>query len=667
MSLMNVGVSALIANQQALSTTGHNIANVNTKGYSRQTVDMNAQVGQNSGTGYVGRGVQVSTIVRQYDELLGKQANAAKAASNADRARFNLLNQMQDTFAGGESGLGAGINNMMNAFADVQTAPTDATARNVVLTRMAELAARFRAANASLEELDYSAKQQINNDIAKVNSLAQQVASLNIQISRALSSGHTPNDLLDARETAINEINQYVQTSQVKAQDGSINLFIANSQALVLGSDVGQLSYKETTEYPGSLRISLYFSQPQGSPVELSADMVGGGEIAGLLKFVNDDLALGKNSLGLLAMSIGSRLNEQNNLGLTLKGVPGTNLFDFSPATPGYSNIPGFKLEEPFSAKVEIDLRSDADALVASDYQIVFGKDEDSHKLVRLSDGVTRYLKDLGASGVYRADGLTFSLDSSAYGQQSQSILFQPYNKAAQELQAIVHNPDDLAVASTLTSNISSTNLGTLQLTSLVTSADSQIPEEKYPVVMRFNADGTISAALQSETSEADFDWGADKWIVKDAKNENVIYQSGQSMTINGWSITLTGTPHTGDTVTVGNAKDLGEGYKLNAGNATAFLALRDETLLSNGTTLTDAFSSVMASIGTRAQSARYAAELSASVAASLEADHSAVSGVNLDEEAARLLQYQQAYQASAKIIQTAQTLFDSVLNAVGR
>lgn len=667
---MNVGVSALIANQQALSTTGHNIANVNTKGYSRQTVDMNAQVGQNSGTGYVGRGVQVSTIVRQYDELLGKQANAAKAASNADRARFNLLNQMQDTFAGGESGLGAGINNMMNAFADVQTAPTDATARNVVLTRMAELAARFRAANDSLEELDYSAKQQINNDIAKVNSLAQQVASLNIQISRALSSGHTPNDLLDARETAINEINQYVQTSQVKAQDGSINLFIANSQALVLGSDVGQLSYKETTEYPGSLRISLYFSQPQGSPVELSADMVGGGEIAGLLKFVNDDLALGKNSLGLLAMSIGSRLNEQNNLGLTLKGVPGANLFDFSPATPGYSNIPGFKLEEPFSAKVEIDLRSDADALVASDYQIVFGKDADSHKLVRLSDGVTRNLKDLGANGVYRADGLTFSLDSSAYGQQSQSILFQPYNKAAQELQAIVHNPDDLAVASMVTASIDSGNKGTLQLSQInvlpavAPQTSPDIPAMGEPIALRFEADGSVSYASYNAAAQA-FDW-ANAQTVQGPQGD-LIYQSGQSMTINGWSITLTGTPHTGDTVTVGNAKDLGEGYKLNAGNATAFLALRDETLLSNGTTLTDAFSSVMASIGTRAQSARYAAELSASVAASLEADHSAVSGVNLDEEAARLLQYQQAYQASAKIIQTAQTLFDSVLNAVGR
>ena len=116
----------------------------------------------------------------------------------------------------------------------------------------------------------------------------------------------------------------------------------------------------------------------------------------------------------------------------------------------------------------------------------------------------------------------------------------------------------------------------------------------------------------------------------------------------------------------MGNALDLGDGYKLNAGNASAFLALRDTTIFDGGTTLSDGFSSAMAVIGTRTQSAKYAAQLSQTVANNLNADRTAVSGVNLDEEAARLLQYQQAYQASAKIIQTAQSLFDSVLNAVG-
>lgn len=678
MSLMNVGVSALTANQHALAVTGHNIANVNTAGYSRQTAGMTAQEGQQSGSGYIGRGVQVNTIVRQYDDLLSKQANAATAASKADAARFALLNQMQDVFTGGESGLGAAINDMMNAFVDVVAAPTDGAARNVVLTRMTELASRFRAASASLEELEYSAKQQMSNAIATVNSLAQQVASLNLQISKSLASGHTPNDLLDARDQAISDINKYVQTSQVKSPDGTVNLFIANSQALVLGSDVGQLNVRETTEYPGSLKQSLYFSQPNGTPVELSAAMVGGGEIAGLLKFTNEDLALGKNALGRLAIAIGTELNAQNSLGLTLQGVAGSKLFNFSESTSGYSNINTFKMEPP-SATVQLDTDQGSALLVASDYQIVFGDlvapNLRSAHLIRLSDGKVTQLELDTAGDTVHADGLKFTLDSNAIGQKSQSILFQPYSQAAHELQATVHNPNDLAVASMVSANISSSNVGTLQLSHLSANDAANLPAAGNPVVLRFNANGTISYAEQSATQVPGFDWDTDANLVQERQPDgtlaNVQYVSGKTLSVGGWSITLTGTPGVNpdgsgtDTVTISNAKDLGEGFKLNAGNANAFLALRDKAMFDNGTTFSDGFSAVMAGIGSRAQSARYAAELSEAVATNLQADRSSISGVNLDEEAARLLQYQQAYQASAKIIQTAQALFDSVLNAV--
>lgn len=223
---MNVGVSALVANQQALTVTGHNIANVSTPGYSRQTVATKAIQGQNTGSGFIGKGVQVATVMRHYSDLLGRQANAASAASSADAIRYQSLMQMQDIYSGGDGSLGAAINDMMNAFADVESAPADGTARNTVLTRMNELAARFRSASATLQELDYSTKQQLQNNVILVNDLARQVASLNGQIARSLASGHQPNDLLDARDQLVREINQYIQTSQVEADDGSISLFV---------------------------------------------------------------------------------------------------------------------------------------------------------------------------------------------------------------------------------------------------------------------------------------------------------------------------------------------------------------------------------------------------------------------------------------------------------
>ena len=339
---MNVGVSALVANQQALTTTGHNIANVNSAGYSRQTVATKALVGQNMGTGFVGKGVQIATIMRNYNELLGKQSNAANAASSADAIRYPSLMQMQDIYSGGDGSLGAAINDMMNAFADVESAPADGTARNTVLTRMNELAARFRSASATLQELDYSTKQQLQNNVILVNDLARQVAGLNGQIARSLASGHQPNDLLDARDQLVREINQYIQTSQVEADDGSISLFVGGSQALVLGASTGQLSVDETKEYPGSQKLSLYFSQPNGQEVELKPAMVAGGEIAGLLSFNNDDLVVGSNLLGRLALAIGSELNQQNRLGLTLSGNYGSDLFALTLQTYGTSNITGY-------------------------------------------------------------------------------------------------------------------------------------------------------------------------------------------------------------------------------------------------------------------------------------------------------------------------------------
>lgn len=653
---MNVGVSALIANQQALTTTGHNIANVNSAAYSRQTIATKALVGQNMGTGYVGKGVQVATIMRNYNELLGKQSNAANAASAADAIRYQSLVQMQDVYSGGDSSLGAAINSMMNAFADVEAAPADGTARNVVLTRMSELTARFRAASATLQEMDYSTNQQVTNNVTLVNNLAGQVASLNTQIARALASGHQPNDLLDARDQIIREINQYVQTTQVDADSGAINLFVGGSQALVLGSSTGQLSVAETAEYPGSGKLSLYFSQPNGERVELTANMVGGGEIAGLLKFNNDDLVTGRNLLGRLALSIGTALNQQNKLGLTLSGNFGTDLFKLTTSTTGWSNIAGYDAGNAAqSAQAAV---TDTHALVASDYRIQFNG-AGGAQLVRLSDGkLTDLNVDPITGGIDQpVDGLQFTVPGAVANaaQKGQSILFQPFSKAADEIQPLVHNAADLAVSNAVTANITSTNAGTLQLSSLRATDLTGIPAQNAPVRITFDGAGNYSYQT--------YDPATSSWSAASAA---ATYTSGQAIQINGWNITLTGTPGSGDSVDVGNAKDLGDGYKLNAGNASAFLALRDAAIFDNGTSLSDGFSSAMAVIGTRTQSAKYAAELSETVANNLNADRTAVSGVNLDEEAARLLQYQQAYQASAKIISTAQSLFDSVLSAVG-
>ena len=661
MSLMNVGVSALNANQQALTTVGHNIANVNTPGYSRQTVYTNALHGQNMGNGFIGKGVQVATVMRNYSALLNRQSNAANAIHAADTSRLQGLMQMQDVFEGGDGSLGAAVTNMMNAFVDVQAAPSDATGRNVVLTRMSELAARFHAASNMLEEQDYSTAQQLRNNALLVNDKASQVARLNNEISRALATGHQPNDLLDARDQVIREINQYVQTTQVAADDGSISLFVGGSQALVLGINSGQLSVEETKEYPGSQRMALYFSQPGGQQLELTAAMVGGGEIAGLLKFRNEDLAEGRNLLGRLAMTIGHELNLQNQRGLTLNGQQGGALFSLPTTSTGYGNITGYSNIGPGAATTQV---MDASQLKPSEYRLVFEGSPVAPVLTRMSDGKvfnatsTPPLNMGNLATGFDADGLRFIVPAAtlAAAVSGNSMLFKPFSTAASEIEALVHNPDELAAASALTANINKNNTGKLQLTQLGANDFTGIPAAQDPVRLTFDGAGQVTYRIYNHLSST--------WSAASAPMD---YTPGQPITINGWSITLTGTPAAGDTVDVANALDFGEAFRLNAGNAGAFLDLRDKKVFDEGTTLSDGFSAAMAVVGTRTQSVQLAEKLSSTVAKNLEMDRTAVSGVNLDEEAARLLQYQQAYQASSKVIQIAQSLFDSVLNAVGR
>ena len=654
MSLLNVGSRALMANQIALQTTGHNIANVNTAGYSRQSVAFQTSPGQNMGSGYIGNGVDVNTILRNFNELLNRQAATASAVSAADSARATSLAQMQEVFSGGKTGLGAAITDMMNSFGDVAGAPTDPSARKVALTRMNELAARFRSASAQLDELDYSAKQQMGNDVTVVNSLAGQVATLNAQISRSIASGQTPNDLLDQRDQLVRNINKYVQTSQIPADDGTISLFVGGSQPLVLGSSSAQLTLKEATEFPGSGKMALYFQQPGGQSVELTPSMLGGGEIAGLLQFQGSDLTEGRNLLGRMALAIGDTLNQQNNLGLTLSGQSGSNLFKLSMVSNGSTTGAQWT-----GATTPTTTVVDASQLKASDYQVVFGSTAPAGKVIRLSDGKVTDFTDMADLSSKEIDGLRFDLK--AEGVQGNSILFRPMAAGAHDIQAAVHSPNDLAVANPVAASIKSLGDATLQMGGIQVSAGFDL--------------STFAGAEVSFSKNAA---GQLEYTITPAPAGGIpatgLYTSGQAIQLApGLQVKITGTPAingtNSDKVTLGKATDpqYGTAYQRDAGNASSFLALRDSKLFDGSTTLSDGFSTAMAQVGTRTQSAQYAAKLSETIAKNLEADRTAVSGVNLDEEAAKLLQYQQSYQASAKMLQVAQSIFDSVLQTVGR
>ncbi len=622
-SLLNVGARALLANQIALSTTGNNIANAGTVGYSRQTAVMQQVPGQYTGGGYIGKGVEVQTIERSHNEFLTRQAALAQSVASMDATRADRLSSLEDIFQGGTSGLGAAVNDLLNSFSDVASTPTDITARNVVITRADEMAARFRNAQTRLDDLQRGVKEQLGDSVKSINSLAKDIASLNEQIVRAQGGGHSPNDLLDQRDEALRQLNQHVQATTVAADDGSLSVFGRQP-----GAGARQFAGAVTlaTADDGSSQVMI--KRGALSSV-LDENTLGGGSVAGLLRFQNTDLAEARNGLGRMALTLSTEINAQHRLGVDLDGQAGGDFFQ-PIAIPNALADAGNGGNAQIGATV-----TDASALAASSYQVIFGTGG-SLQVKRLSDG---QVSSFAGPMPVQVDGLTLNLAGGA-AAAGDSFVLKPYADAAGALKTALTSPRELAAASPVEARTGTANTGSVAIGSL--AASSANPNLTATVTLTFTAAGTFDVTGTGTGNPA-----------------GQAYAAGQPISFNGWSLTLSGTPKPGDTITVQVAT---AGYgALNAGNAGALLDLRDKTVF-DGAPMADGYASLMAQVGVRSQSAQYAAGISGSIASTLETERTSVAGVNLDEEAAKLLQYQQAYQASAKMIQVAQNIFDALL-----
>jgi flagellar hook-associated protein 1 FlgK len=648
MGILSIGVQALQANQAALQTAGNNIANVNTVGYSRQRVILETVPGQFTGGGYIGKGVNIQTIQRNFDAFLTRQATLSASTSAADITRADKLKQLEGIFGGGANGLGASISDMLNAFSDVASAPTDLTARTVVLTRIDETASRMRAASQSLDELQIGITQELSQKVDSVNSLARNIARLNQEIAKVNGNGQPPNDLLDQRDQLVRDLNQYIQTTSIPADDGTVGIFVGGSQALVLGTIVSPVSLVKD-DFGDTLKNKLAINR-NGVSIPLDENNLGGGEISGLLRFQNTDLNEGRNLLGRLTLAVSTSMNDQHKLGLDLDGNPGGNLF--TSASFGAQNIrqpiPPAVLNTGTSA-LSLGI-SDVTKFVASDYEVNFTSGT-AGSITRRSDGVVTAF-DFGTTNPVVIDGIAITEGNLGGAAAGDRFLLKPFSTSATNIASQFSTPRALAVASPVVGLMGSTNTGSLQQVSIVARTN---PPTNVPVTITFT--------------------GANSYTRSDAAG-TFTYTPGQPIQgtepattpLSQWSLTLQGTPKAGDTFEVRAITDptLSVDVKLNAGNANAMMNLRDAAMF-DGAAMTDGYASLISQIGIRTQSANYAATVSSSIATNLEKDRAGVSGVNLDEEAAKLLQYQQAYQASAKMIQIAQNIFDTLIQGLGR
>ncbi|MEK1906949.1 MAG: flagellar hook-associated protein FlgK [Pseudomonas sp.] len=682
--LLSIGLSGLSANKTSLAITGHNITNVNTPGFSRQDTVQATRTPQFSGAGYIGAGTTLVDVRRIYNEFLTTQVRSSTALNSDVTAYLDQINQLDSLLAGSTTGVTPG---MQKLFAALQTAaedPANIPARQLVLSEAEGLSKRFNTIYDRLYEQNAFINKQLSAVTDQVNQLATSIAGYNNAIAVAGANGQQPNDLLDAREEAVRQLSEFIGVTVVPQDDNTYNLFIGSGQPLVVGATAAKLEVVPGTSDP--LRSEVQFVS--GGSRQGITSLITGGEMGGLIRYREDVLDTSMNSVGRLALSIADQINTQLGQGLDLKGNFGEPLFRGinDPLIIGQRSLARVGNSDT-TANLNV-LIEDTTTLTTSDYEVEFTSATE-YTVRRISDGqqVSAIYDDDGdpdtpmvtapspydiTSGTPLVfDGFSMNVASGTFAAGDR-FRVMPTRNEADNVRTDLTNAEELAFASPLKAETSPANIGTGAITqpSLITQIDIY--------------DATAQAALENSlrtappvrivfTSDSAYD------VVDTAgtvlSSNTIVPGQGNTQQITAgtppddftFEFTISGRPKTGDNFTIAfntnGVSDNRNALKLTELQSKSTIGIDPNFPSTTGASFTDAYGDLVERVGTLTSQARVDGEATTAILKQATDNRDSVSAVNLDEEAAKLIQFEQYYQASAQIIQVARSLFDTLIN----
>lgn len=630
--MLSTGVSGLLAFQRALDTTGHNIANASTDGYNRQLVNLGTRNPTAFGNGWVGNGVDVTTVRRMYDEALATQQRSAGNMLQQMDTFASYAERINNLFSDSGTGLANTLQQFSSAIETLSNSPGSATARQVMISQAQTLVQRLKSYNDNLGALDAQLGTQLRSEAATVTTLARNIADLNEQVIRAQGiNQQPPNDLLDQRDRLIAELSQHVGITTLQQDNGAINIFIGSGQALVTNNTAATLAVAPGQYDNQTQRLLL---QSSGASIDVT-DALGGGTIGGALQFRTDMLAPAQRALGLIGVTMGTLVNQQQAAGLDLTGQFGTPLF-----AVGAIRVLG-SVDNTGSAAVTAT-RSNLAALTAEDLQLRFNGT--AWSAYRPGSGAAVAMSGAGTVGnPFIVDGLSIVLSGTAAA--GDSFVVQPTHDAIAGMSVVLSDPSRIAAAAPLVTAASATNTGNGTINAgTVTNPGGWVR-------------GSYTLSFTSGTA----------YQVVNAGNTVVAsgtYTSGAPISFNGMQVAVSGTPAAGDSFSIAdNSSGSGDNRNLRA-----LTALLDAPSLNGGTmSLSDAVGRFIGDIGVKTNQAQVGRDAQSVVLDNATMAMQEVSGVNLDEEAANLVRFQQAYQAAAQVIAAANAMFDTLLEATRR
>ncbi|QOC21220.1 flagellar hook-associated protein FlgK [Wenzhouxiangella sp. AB-CW3] len=619
--MLQSSLSGLRAFQRALATTSNNVANAATDGYVRQRVDFSSRPAGRVGNAFIGNGVQIADVRRIYDGFLTSEVRGGQS-SNARLETLHSLSERTGDLLGSESGgLSGGLQNFFESVQGLTNDPASTPVRQTLLGQAESLAQRFSDLNGRLDALDRESTTRMSDSADTINRLAESIADINRRIgnSPGASQGQFPPDLLDERDRLLSQLSKEVDVDVVEQDMGKIDVSIGSGQTLVLGNRASTLSVEDG-------RFGRTDPQVRLDGVVVT-NQVSGGKLGGLIDFRQEVLAPVQNDLGRAAVALADEFNAQHRQGMDLNGNLGGDFFAVG--------APEVNAATGNTGTAELDVAiTDPAALSGDDYQARFDGTEWS--LLNTSTGQT---VATDPDGNFSIDGMEIEVGSGA-AAAGDSFRIRPTRNAAEDMSLLINRPEEIAAAFPLSTGADIGNTGNAEISGgeILDIDDPDLLEE---VNITF---------IDANTYEID--------------GNTFTYTSGDDIDVNGWRVQISGTPAAGDEFTVGsNTGGAGDNR-----NALAMADVRDNGILEGGQrSIVEQADAMLADIGGTTAAAQTALESGqAQLAASQEALES-VSGVNLEEEAADLMRFQQAYEANARVVQTANTIFQSLLQAVGR
>ena len=697
--LLNIGLSGLSAAKTNLSVTGHNITNVNTPGYTRQDTVQVTRTPQFSGAGYIGSGTNLTDIRRSYNEFLTTQLRSSTALNSDVKAYKSQIDQLDGLLAGTTTGVTPSLQALFSAMQTAAEDPANIPARQLVLAEAEGLTRRFNNIYDNITSQNSFINKQLVTTTDQINRLAQTVGSLNAAIASAGTNGQQPNDLLDAREEAVRQLSTYIGVTVVVQDDNSFNLSIGSGQPLVVGGTVNQLQAVPGRGDPNKFEIDFV----SGGSRQNITGSISGGEVGGLLRFREEVLDPTVNALGRLALSINSEINSQLGQGLDLKGQVGADLFNNinDPKLTALRVRPMADNIGNTSGNMSI---TNTKLLTTSDYRLDF--DGTNYSARRLSDGAAINVSVDPISGELSfADSAGrdqgFTMQMSGTPAAGDRFILEPTRRGATDISVVLDQADQLAFAGPFKAGAELQNKGNGTIgqpsVEMVLNPGS-LPQANFVAddlsLDHLKAVGNIALSYDEVSGSLVFDMplpagvsittvptegitaalptGITGLPITPGQTNQLSYAIEvdiggvrQSFTINQ---TISGRPQDGDKFTVGFNQN---GVSDNR-NALKLADLQNKPVvgvdanvknISTGVSFGDGYGDMIERVGTLTAQARQDDVATGAILKQAADNRDSLSAVNLDEEAANLIKFEQYYNASAQIIQVARSLFDTLIN----